>query len=116
MLWIDSSASENLVSICSFAAEIIGAGLGRPVWSLTPDEAHAHFDWLARFVAIDNPIFSALTRESLDGAPRNPASHGHEGKRVLFVMHSRLPACDFWCCFFASLTVANSASLKKLKN
>jgi hypothetical protein len=35
-------------------AEAIGAGLGVPVRSLSETEAAAHFDWMARFVAIDN--------------------------------------------------------------
>lgn len=54
-------------------AEVIGEGLGVPVRSLTEDQAHAHFDWLARFVAIDNPTSSALTRNSLGWRPREPA-------------------------------------------
>ena len=53
-------------------AEAIGEGLGVPVRSLTQDQAHAHFDWLARFVAIDNPTSSALTRNSLGWRPREP--------------------------------------------
>lgn len=51
-------------------AETIGAGLGVPVTSLTIDEAQVHFDWMARFVAIDNPSSSALTREKLDWQPK----------------------------------------------
>ncbi|MGF6771511.1 nucleoside-diphosphate-sugar epimerase [Paraburkholderia sp. GAS199] len=51
-------------------AETIGAGLGLPTRSLTEDQAAAHFEWLARFVAIDNPTSSALTRESLGWQPR----------------------------------------------
>jgi nucleoside-diphosphate-sugar epimerase len=53
-------------------AEAIGAGLGVPVRSLTEDEAATHFDWMARFVAIDNPTSSALTRSSLGWNPREP--------------------------------------------
>lgn len=51
-------------------AETIGSGLGVPVRSLTEDKAHAHFDWLARFVAIDNPTSSALTRDALGWSPK----------------------------------------------
>lgn len=46
-------------------AETIGEGLGIPVRSITKDEASAHFDWLATFVAIDNPTSSAITREAV---------------------------------------------------
>ncbi len=51
-------------------AEVIGTGLGVPVRSLTQDQAHAHFDWMARFVSIDNPTSSALTREALGWSPK----------------------------------------------
>ena len=51
-------------------AETIGAGLGVPVRSLTGDEAQAHFDWMAGFVAIDNPTSSALTRDALGWNPK----------------------------------------------
>jgi nucleoside-diphosphate-sugar epimerase len=51
-------------------AEVIGERLGVPVRRLTQDEAQAHFDWLARFVAIDNPTSSALTRDTLGWRPQ----------------------------------------------
>lgn len=51
-------------------AEAIGAGLGVPARGITADEAQGHFDWLARFVATDNPSSSALTRASLGWQPR----------------------------------------------
>jgi nucleoside-diphosphate-sugar epimerase len=51
-------------------AEAIGAGLGVPVQSLTEEEAVSHFGWMARFVAIDNPVSSAVTRDWLDWYPR----------------------------------------------
>jgi hypothetical protein len=53
-------------------AEAIGAGLGVPVRSLTPEEAPAHLDFLAGFVATDNPTSSALTRETFGWSPREP--------------------------------------------
>jgi nucleoside-diphosphate-sugar epimerase len=53
-------------------AQTIGTGLGVPVESLTEDEARTHFDWLAPFVAIDNPTSSAITRSSLGWRPREP--------------------------------------------
>jgi nucleoside-diphosphate-sugar epimerase len=51
--------------------ETIGEGLGVPVRSLTAEEAEAHFDWMARFVAIDNPASSAITCEALGWRPRD---------------------------------------------
>jgi nucleoside-diphosphate-sugar epimerase len=53
-------------------AETIGQRLGLPVRGLTGDAAQAHFDWMARFVAIDNPTSSALTRRSLGWRPEGP--------------------------------------------
>jgi hypothetical protein len=47
-------------------------GLGVPVRSLTGDEAQRHFDWLAPFVAMDNPTFSALTRKTVGWRPQEP--------------------------------------------
>jgi nucleoside-diphosphate-sugar epimerase len=54
-------------------AEAIGAGLGIPVRSLATDEAPAHFDFLARFVAVDNPASSTITRKLFGWQPRGPA-------------------------------------------
>jgi nucleoside-diphosphate-sugar epimerase len=53
-------------------AQTIGTGLGLPVQSLTEDEARTHFDWLAQFVAMDNPTSSAITRSSLGWRPQEP--------------------------------------------
>jgi nucleoside-diphosphate-sugar epimerase len=53
-------------------AEAIGRGLGLAVRSLTPDEARAHFGWMAGFVAIDNPSSSELTRQALGWQPSGP--------------------------------------------
>jgi nucleoside-diphosphate-sugar epimerase len=53
-------------------AEVIGEGLGVPVRSLTAEDARTHFDWLAHFVAMDNPTSSALTRKSLGWRPEGP--------------------------------------------
>jgi nucleoside-diphosphate-sugar epimerase len=53
-------------------AGTIGAGLGVPVRGLAEHEVAAHFDWMARFVAIDNPTASALTRETLGWQPEQP--------------------------------------------
>ena len=53
-------------------AEALGAGLGLPVVSLTPEEAAEHFGMLAMFVALDMSASSALTRERLDWHPTGP--------------------------------------------
>lgn len=53
-------------------AEVIGAGLGVPVKSLTPDEAADHFGWLAPFAAMDLQASSAATRERLGWEPKGP--------------------------------------------
>ena len=53
-------------------AELIGRGLDVPVRSIAAQDAAGHFDWMANFVAIDNPSSSALTRESLGWTPQHP--------------------------------------------
>lgn len=53
-------------------AEVIGRGLNVPVVSLTPEEAPAHFGWLAPFVSRDIPASSAQTREKLGWDPAGP--------------------------------------------
>ncbi|TSC27381.1 SDR family oxidoreductase [Corallococcus sp. Z5C101001] len=51
-------------------AGTLGEGLGIPVRGITADEAPAHFDWMAAFVAIDNPTSSARTRDAMGWQPR----------------------------------------------
>ena len=53
-------------------AEVVGAGLNLPVVSLTPEEAPAHFGWLAMFAGLDLPASSAKTRELLGWNPTGP--------------------------------------------
>lgn len=53
-------------------AETVGAGLNLPVISLTPEEAPAHFGWLAMFAGLDLPASSAKTRELLGWQPTGP--------------------------------------------
>jgi nucleoside-diphosphate-sugar epimerase len=53
-------------------AEVIGRRLNVPVVSKSPDEAAAHFGWLARFFASDMPASSAQTQEQLGWRPRQP--------------------------------------------
>jgi nucleoside-diphosphate-sugar epimerase len=50
-------------------AEVIGRHLDVPVVSIDPDDAAAHFGWLATFFATDLPASSVLTRELLDWHP-----------------------------------------------
>ena len=54
-------------------AEAIGKRLGLPVASIAPDDAPAHFGWMAMFVGGDSPASSALTREWLGWEPTGPS-------------------------------------------
>jgi len=67
------------VSIQAREGEVEGIGLephfpqtGLALPSQSPDEASAHFHWMAGFVALDNPTSSALTREKLGWSPTEP--------------------------------------------
>ena len=53
-------------------ADILAAGLGLPVASLSPEEAQAHFGWLAMFMGMDMPASSTWTREALGWHPTGP--------------------------------------------
>lgn len=53
-------------------AEVVGAGLGVPVVSLSPDQAAAHFGWLAMFTSLDMPASSAWTQVRLGWQPTGP--------------------------------------------
>jgi nucleoside-diphosphate-sugar epimerase len=53
-------------------AEALGRGLKVPVVSIKPEEAEAHFGWLARFAGHDMPSSSALTRQKLNWKPTGP--------------------------------------------
>ncbi|WP_405793016.1 SDR family oxidoreductase [Streptomyces sp. NBC_01506] len=53
-------------------AEVIGRHLGLPVVSVSPDDAPAHFTWLAGFLGLDSPTSSAHTRELLGWRPTGP--------------------------------------------
>ena len=50
-------------------AEAIGRGLKIPVVAKSPEEAGAHFGWLAPFVGSDIPASSALTQRRLGWHP-----------------------------------------------
>ena len=53
-------------------AEALGRGLKVPVISIKPEEAEAHFGWLARFAAHDMPASSAITQQKLNWSPSGP--------------------------------------------
>ncbi len=53
-------------------AEILGKGLGFPVKSLSPEEAKAHFGWMAMFANMDLWASGAKTQKRLDWHPTGP--------------------------------------------
>jgi len=53
-------------------AEALGRGLKVPVVSIKPEEAEAHFGWLARFAGHDMPASGALTQQKLNWKPTGP--------------------------------------------
>jgi nucleoside-diphosphate-sugar epimerase len=53
-------------------AEVIGRALKVPVVSLSPEEAPAHFGWLAMFASFDMPASSAITQQRLGWHPTGP--------------------------------------------
>lgn len=53
-------------------AEVIGRHLNVPVVSIAPEDAPAHFTWMAGFVGLDAPASSVATRELLDWTPVQP--------------------------------------------
>ncbi|WP_375445042.1 SDR family oxidoreductase [uncultured Fibrella sp.] len=50
-------------------ATLIGRHLNVPVVSKSPEEAPAHFGWMARFVGMDAPASSTLTQQQLGWHP-----------------------------------------------
>jgi nucleoside-diphosphate-sugar epimerase len=53
-------------------AEVIGRHLGVPVESVAPEDAAAHFSWMAGFLGMDSPASNALTRARLSWEPTHP--------------------------------------------
>ena len=53
--------------------EAHGRGLKVPVVSIKPEEAEAHFGWLAHFAKVDMPSSSALTQQKLNWKPTGPS-------------------------------------------
>ncbi len=63
-------------------AGVIGRHLDVPVVAIAPEDAAAHFTWMAGILAPDSPASSALTRELLGWQPTQPGliedlDHGH---------------------------------------
>src|SRR5262249_41811438 len=54
-------------------AVVVGAGLGVPVVSLSPEAAMDHFGWLAMFAGLDMPASSKWTCERLGWQPTGPS-------------------------------------------
>ncbi len=53
-------------------AAVIGQHLDLPVVAIAPEDAGAHFGFLAGFLGIDSPASSALTRALLEWQPTHP--------------------------------------------
>jgi len=53
-------------------ADAISRRLSLPVKSLSPEEAPAHFGWLAMFATLDMPASSAITQKKLGWHPKGP--------------------------------------------
>ena len=53
-------------------AEVIGQHLSIPVVSIAPEDAAAHFTWLASFLALDSPASNVATRALMDWTPTHP--------------------------------------------
>jgi hypothetical protein len=60
----------------SIAARDIGGAVAAHLWvgtgSIAAEDAEAHFGWMARFVGLDAPTSSALTRERFGWEPTGP--------------------------------------------
>jgi nucleoside-diphosphate-sugar epimerase len=54
-------------------AALIGRHLNVPVVSKSPEEAAAHFGWMARFVGLDLAASSTLTQQQLGWQPTQPS-------------------------------------------
>jgi nucleoside-diphosphate-sugar epimerase len=66
-----NAVAEEGVSVREIA-EAIGQGMKVPVVSITPEEAPAHFGWLAHFVGWDIAASSEQTRAQLGWNPTGP--------------------------------------------
>jgi nucleoside-diphosphate-sugar epimerase len=75
----DASAGSTLHAVADEGvairdvADVIGRHLELPVVSVAPDDAPAHFTWMAHFLGLDSPASSELTRERFDWHPTGPS-------------------------------------------
>ncbi|TQL66746.1 nucleoside-diphosphate-sugar epimerase [Nocardioides albertanoniae] len=53
-------------------AEALGQRLGLPVESVSPEDAEAHFGWMARMFGAGTPASSDITRRTLGWTPTGP--------------------------------------------
>jgi nucleoside-diphosphate-sugar epimerase len=53
-------------------AEVISRHLNVPLQSIAPEDAAAHFTWMAHFIGMDSPASGAYTKELLDWEPVRP--------------------------------------------
>jgi nucleoside-diphosphate-sugar epimerase len=53
-------------------AAALGAAIGVPVASIAPEDAPAHFEWIAGFFGVDIPASSARTQERFGWTPTGP--------------------------------------------
>jgi nucleoside-diphosphate-sugar epimerase len=65
-------------------AAVVGRHLGVPVAPVAPEDAPAHFGWLAGFIGADRAASSARTRELLDWTPTGPGFVDDLGKGHYF--------------------------------
>jgi nucleoside-diphosphate-sugar epimerase len=54
-------------------AEAMGRHLGIPTASVAPEDAGAHFGFLAHFVGLDSPVTAIITRDLLGWEPTEPS-------------------------------------------
>ena len=73
-------------------AESIGRGLKVPVVSLSPEEAAAHFGWLAIFAGLDMPASSAQTQQRLGWQPTGPGLIADLEKMIYFESKADIPS------------------------
>ena len=66
-----NAVAEEGISVRT-VAEILGKGLNLPVRSITPEEAPAHFGWMAMFAGMDLWASGAKTQARLDWHPTGP--------------------------------------------
>jgi nucleoside-diphosphate-sugar epimerase len=72
-------------------AEAIGAGLGLPTASVSPEEAIAALGWIGTFFGYEMSASSAITRESLGWVPVGPTLADDIAATAKYAMTSRRP-------------------------